>query len=259
MANSDTAALISVETAPDQWLIYPPDLADRVQACWFDREYWGAAAQPLSADKGGRSAPLLLPTDPGPSVWRHYQRGGAVARLLGDRYYWGGLERSRAWCEMRVTLALYERGLRVPRPLAARVLRSGRWYRADLLTQCLQSTQTLAQRWVASAVTDSDLQAVGAAIAALHAAGCDHADLNAHNLLFDDQKQVWALDFDRALLRPAVGVWCAANLNRLQRSLAKVGVAPSSGQWQSLLESYRSALATSTRLAANGRPDPRSS
>ena len=54
-----------------------------------------------------------------------------------------------------------------------------------------------------------------------HRAGLDHADLNAHNLLFDGQQRGWMIDFDRSQLRiPATG-WREANLQRLLRSLHK--------------------------------------
>lgn len=231
--------LICKATEPGTWLIYPAVLADRVQGCWFDREYWGDAAQPLSADRGGRSAPLLLPTDPGPSVWRHYQRGGAVAKLFGDRYLWTGLQRTRPWREMQVNWTLYNRGVRVPRPLLARICREGRWYRGDLLTEQIAQAQTLAQRWSGDALTPSDWSRVGVAVAELHQAGCDHADLNAHNLLIDSQQQIWTLDFDRAVLRAPGQGWRQANLQRLQRSLIKVGGQPPPALWQSLLEAYR--------------------
>lgn len=233
------------------WLIVPAALVGQVQACWFDREYWGEAAQPLAADRGGRAPPLLLPTDPGPSVWRHYQRGGAVARLLGDRYLWRGMAQTRPWRELQVNQHLYQSGLRVPQPLAARVCRQGRWYRADLLTVQIADAQTLAQRWAAQSVAEDDWSRLGVAIAQLHAAGCDHADLNAHNLLFDQDNQLWVLDFDRAALRATGGSWGEANLSRLRRSLTKIGTSsgikvdaggPSAEQWQRLLDAYREKL-----------------
>ena len=63
--------------------------------------------------------------------------------------------------------------------------------------------------------------AAGALVARFHRQGLDHADLNAHNLLFDDQGRGWMIDFDRSRLRiPATG-WREANLARLQRSLHK--------------------------------------
>ncbi|MCB1607899.1 MAG: 3-deoxy-D-manno-octulosonic acid kinase [Xanthomonadales bacterium] len=227
---------------PQTWLIYPAALRQQVQGCWFDREYWGEAAQPLAAERGGRRPPLLLPTDPGPSVWRHYQRGGAVARLLGDRYWWTGLAQSRPWLELQVTVHLHQAGLLVPRPLAARVQREGRWYRGDLLTEQIADCQTLAQ-CCADSTAALDWGAIGHAIGQLHRAGADHADLNAHNLLIDGDGRVWVLDFDRARLRPGAGRWQQANLERLRRSLIKLQQMPEADDWQRLVEAHAAVVA----------------
>jgi 3-deoxy-D-manno-octulosonic acid kinase len=68
---------------------------------------------------------------------------------------------------------------------------------------------------------------VGAAVAELHHAGVEHADLNAHNLLLDAKGAVSVIDFDRGRLHApdgagTPGVWVNRNLGRLQRSLAKI-------------------------------------
>jgi 3-deoxy-D-manno-octulosonic acid kinase len=63
---------------------------------------------------------------------------------------------------------------------------------------------------------------VGALIARFHAAGVDHADLNAHNILVADGK-LWLIDFDGGEIRGTGTAWKLANLARLKRSLLKVG------------------------------------
>ena len=64
-------------------------------------------------------------------------------------------------------------------------------------------------------------EAVGQLVARFHRAGLEHADLNAHNLLFDGQGRGWMIDFDRSRLRIPASGWREANLLRLQRSLRK--------------------------------------
>lgn len=59
-------------------------------------------------------------------------------------------------------------------------------------------------------------------IARIHRAGLDHADLNAHNLLFEDSGRGWVIDLDRSQLRIPATDWREANLARLQRSLLKL-------------------------------------
>ena len=74
------------------------------------------------------------------------------------------------------------------------------------------------------------------------AAGVDHADLNAHNILLDSRGVVSVIDFDRGRVRER-GAWTVHNLRRLHRSLAKISrqLPPDrfSGEaWECLLAGY---------------------
>ena len=75
---------------------------------------------------------------------RHYRRGGAVARLSGDAYLWTGAGRTRSFAEWRLLRQLRRWDLPVPRPIAARYVRQGLAYRADLITGELTTRRTLA-------------------------------------------------------------------------------------------------------------------
>ncbi len=143
-----------------------------------------------------------------------------MARLSEHRYLWTGLERTRAFRELRLTAELFARGLPVPHPVAAGVTRHGPTYSAALITVRLPGARSLADR-----LNDADpalLECVGATVRRFHDAGLDHVDLNARNLLVDAQGKVWLIDLDRCRLR-SPGQWQEANLQRLGRSLAKFG------------------------------------
>lgn len=151
-------------------------------------------------------------------VLRDYRRGGMAARLSEAHYLWTGRERSRAFREMTLTAALFDQGLPVPRPVAARVTRHGVAYTAALLTVRLAGARALAD-----CLAEADtvlLERVGATIRRFHEAGLDHVDLNARNLLITPDESVWLIDLDRCRLRRR-GNWQNANIERLQRSLAK--------------------------------------
>jgi 3-deoxy-D-manno-octulosonic acid kinase len=133
-------------------------------------------------------------------------------------------------------------GLSVPAPLAGRVVRSGLWYRADILTDAIDVDMTLAER-LAQGESDIDWTGTGTAIGALHRAGFFHADLNAHNILYAWDRSVWIVDFDRARrVRPGPR-WNQLNLARLRRSLTKVG----RGRTQAIEQGW------STLVAAHAR------
>lgn len=169
----------------------------------------------------GRGASLFLDVDGKHWVLRPYRRGGLIARLSRARYLWTGLERSRAFHEMRLTAELYARGLAVPRPVAAGVTRHGLTYEAALITERIPGARTLAELLQEDEADETLLREVGATIRRFHDVGLDHVDLNARNLLVDANRQVWLIDLDRCRLRRE-GRWQRANLERLGRSLEKL-------------------------------------
>lgn len=187
---------------------------------WFHGDFW-EARQAVVGQAPGRGASLFLEAGPEEWVLRPYRRGGLIARLSETRYLWTGEARSRAFRELRLTATLHERGLPVPRPVAACLWRHGLTYEAALITVRLPGAKALAER-----LTRADaclLARVGRTIRQFHRAGLDHVDLNARNLLVDETGQVWLIDLDRCRLR-APGPWRERNLQRLERSLKKFGV-----------------------------------
>ena len=186
----------------------------------FDREPWRARGV-LEEAAGGRGTVAFVREGERRWVLRHYRRGGLVARLLDDAYLWTGAGRTRAFREWRLLRELRAAGLPVPVPVAARYVRSGLVYRADLVTEELPARRTLAQALAQSTLDAKAWRRIGACVARLHAHGVQHADLNAHNLVLGPQGEVYVLDFDRGRIRSR-GAWERAVLARLQRSLRKV-------------------------------------
>jgi len=196
--------------------------AQRVQQAepdWFDPGRWGAAASPVAV--GGRGSAWFVDAPFGRAVLRHYLRGGLPAKLSRDRYLWRGADRSRGFAEFRLTRALHALGLPVPRPIAAAYWRQGMFARAAILVQRLDGTRSLAEI-AGEQGADGPWEKSGRLLSRFHRAGLDHADLNAHNLLFDDSGKGWLIDFDRGALRIPATAWRERNLARLRRSLLKL-------------------------------------
>ncbi|MEM7378160.1 MAG: 3-deoxy-D-manno-octulosonic acid kinase [Pseudomonadota bacterium] len=188
---------------------------------------------------GGRGAAWFVDIDGVPAVVRHYRRGGFPARLSDRHYVYTGLTRSRPWCEWQLTQALFDRGLPVPCPLFAGLRRTGVFYEAALVTRRLPDAISLADA-LAVGSEPVDWGGLGTTLARFHAAGVDHVDLNAFNLLLSAGG--WHLiDFDRCRLRPAGGAWARSNRRRLQRSLRALGVYDDAG-WSLLEAAYSAAM-----------------
>jgi len=210
---------------------------------WFDREWWvaeGARTHSIT----GRGSVLMLDRGDETWVYRHYHRGGLVARVAYDEYLWTGVERMRPIREWRLLTELATRELPSPRPVAARALRSGAVYRADILTVLLPETEPLSSL-LGDVWRDLGLWSrIGTMIAGFHRAGCDHPDLTAHNVLIDARRQPFLVDFDNASLKPA-GDWARAGIARFKRSLRKVshetGTEFDEAAWQALAAAYSAA------------------
>ncbi|WP_207061559.1 3-deoxy-D-manno-octulosonic acid kinase [Motiliproteus sp. SC1-56] len=214
-----------------------PELVEHITPSWFDLNWWQARGQSVRSAPG-RGESYFLDYEGWPLVWRHYKRGGLVARLSEDRYLWPGLTRTRAYREFTLTEQLRQRGLPVPRPLLARVQRCGLSYRADLFTQRLPAVRSMADA-LASGAEQVPWDEVGRTLARFHREGLDHVDLNLRNILIDAQGRVFVIDFDRCRLRQPAVSWQQGNLRRLRRSLHKLFPgAELDAEWQRLLAAY---------------------
>jgi 3-deoxy-D-manno-octulosonic acid kinase len=177
-----------------------------------------AEATPIG---GGRGAAFRVPSAGG-IVVRFGRRGGAIARLVRDRY----LDvRPRPWRELAVSIAARERGAPVPEVLAACVHGWGA-YRSAIVTRELPGVAPILAALAAVPPGESRAAvaaAAGVAVARLHRAGVVHADLNLSNIVVGDDVAA-IVDLDRARLRtrglgPRIR---ERSLRRLRRSLAKL-------------------------------------
>lgn len=213
----------------------------QIQPALFTASYWQRRGR-ITGEAPGRGNSLFVKPDPDcyqEWVIRHYLRGGLIARLSRNQYLWMGRERTRAFAEMRLNAHLFERGLPVPRPIAAWVSRHGLTYEAALITQRIPGARALADclndQQISKDTLKALLIAVGRMIRRFHDHCLDHVDLNARNILIDSQHKPWLIDLDRCRLRRP-GEWKKANLNRIESSIHKfdpsVSVTP-------LLQGYR--------------------
>lgn len=223
-------------------ILFDATVSPQVGHDWFAPDYWHGR-DALSSQAGGRGGVAIIATPIGECVLRHYRRGGLVAALMGDRYLWTGANRTRPFMEFRLLAEIARLGLPGPAVVAARYCRRNLFYSADLITRRIAHAQTLAECLAAGRLDEELAEEVGALVARFHRAGIWHADLNAHNVLVTSG-ELYLIDFDRGRLRTPADAWQQANLQRLRRSLLKLGAA-SLGEaafekdiWQPLLYRY---------------------
>jgi len=209
-----------VERHGQQRIIYDAGASVSISPDWFEPDYWQQQGE-LTLAGTGRGAAWFIDHQDQRYVLRHYRRGGLVAKISTDRYFWVGLENTRAWSEWKLLAHIQQRGLHGPRPLAARIVRHGLFYSADLLTYRIEDTVSLSEYLAEKKLSVAGWQAIGACIRKFHKAHIYHADLNAHNLLLDDNENVYMIDFDKGRIDQN-SCWHRPNLQRLRHSLDKL-------------------------------------
>ena len=223
-------------------MLYDGSAVDQISPGLFEPAYWQSAANTPEIATGGRGTVVFVNGQPARWALRHYQRGGLPGRILSDQFFFLGEKATRCFREFRLLATLCEMGLPVPRPIAARYLRSGLVYRADLITSRIPNARPLSQVLAQGPAPGDIWSELGSLLRRFHDAGIFHADLNAHNILVSDAGQLYLLDFDRGSIRRP-GRWRAANLQRLQRSLRKISRRSSDinlgeNHWDALMKAY---------------------
>lgn len=192
-----------------------------------------AEATGASTLGGGRAdvrlftAPTRGPDERNQWVCRALHRGGA-ARLLGDRY--AGRGERRPLAELRASLAVRARGVRTPAVVAGAVYSIGPFYRADVVTEHVPASRSLAEELFGGASSyapTESLHRAGRLVGQLERARVVHRDLNAGNVLLPSAGRcgdAWVVDLDRCRILPADARWPSQTMRRrLERSLAKLG------------------------------------
>lgn len=214
----------------------------KINQDWFSPDYW-RSKNAIIAEKKGRSTTWFIKHSSGTGVLRHYWRGGLVGKILSDQYLFTGLKNTRTYKEFALLLELRKRGLNVPEPIGAQIQKAGLIYRGDLLTQEIPGAQSLLDILKNRPLDIDEMTRVGEAIAALHQQGVYHADLNINNILFDQEKRVFIIDFDRGRLVQPGHQCLRQNITRLKRSFMKEASRNKpfywqSEQWDMMIENY---------------------
>lgn len=199
---------------------------------WFA---YAPTPTPLPADSAAQSGPegrartrivALLSREERLHL-RPLRHGGVLRKLWGDRLLGAG----RGTRELNDTAELHARGAPVPRPVALCGLRSGLFWRGELVTLHVEDSVNglafLRDRPTRERVERASA-AAGRAVRLLHDAGARHADLHLANLLLCERctaSEVIVIDFDKARVgAPPPAARRMQEIMRLYRSLRKHGL-----------------------------------
>jgi 3-deoxy-D-manno-octulosonic acid kinase len=193
-------------------------LGEASERC-FEHEFWHEKGRIIGSAQG-RGTTWFIALDAMDAALRHYRRGGLFGKLIRDHYIFTAWENTRSYQEFQLLQVLIEAGVNVPKPIAARAIKSYFSYRADLLSQKIPNARDLVSILQDGQLSKSQYQKIGDEIRKMHAAQVNHTDLNIHNILIDDAGKVWIIDFDKCRQKPG-DTWKQSNFDRLKRSFLK--------------------------------------
>jgi tRNA A-37 threonylcarbamoyl transferase component Bud32 len=231
-------------------LLYNPELLQAPEADLLSEGIFKRATEFRLITTGGRGHAWFVSLSGLLTVFRKYRRGGLLGHVIRQTYFSFNLENTRSIKEWRILHWMHEQGLSVPLPIAASVcrwpIRFSPLYRAQILVSRIPNTQTLDQLLAQQSLEVRCWQSVGQCISRLHKAGVYHADLNANNILIDDEYRVYLIDFDKCERLESQQMktsWMQNNLQRLKRSFIKQqglhhGYHFTEENWQMLLTAY---------------------
>ena len=159
----------------------------------------------------------------GSVVIKYYRRGGAIRYLIKQRYLKCG--KTRCQIEYELLQKVGSLGINAPEPVAF-AYRGRLFYQCWLVTREIQDHQTLAQLSRSNEEqARMAMKAVIKQVSMLIKNNILHADLHPGNVIVDNQKQVYLLDFDKGGVFPGgINVLRSRYLRRWNRAIQKHGL-----------------------------------
>ena len=222
------------------YTIYNEKFIEDVSEC-FEPQYWQNKAKVIGSAQG-RGTTWFVELDSIQAALRHYHRGGLFGKIISDSYFFTGYQKARSITEFHLLNHLQGQGVNVPTPIAANVKRCGLLYKANILSEKIPAASDLVDVLQQRELTKDEYIRIGQEIKKLHQAHVNHTDLNIHNILLDENGQVWIIDFDKCYQQVGED-WKEGNLQRLLRSfrkeLKKRSINWSEADWPSLILGYK--------------------
>mgnify|MGYP001039848009 CR=1 FL=1 len=238
---------VKYDSSHDAYLILDNNAAFTLAANYFSADFWRANESVINIAHGrGITYFVQLKDD----IWvlREYLRGGLIAKLIKQHFFFTSLSATRAFQEIALLLKLRQDGVNVPKPIGGYIQKQSLWYTNKILLSAIQGAQEIHVLCRTGQLTKTICQDMGKEIAKMHNAGVYHHDLNIQNILKDEQDQIWLIDFDKCFsTKQLTQAQCQMNIARLHRSIEKkrklhTDYVFTDKHWQALLDTYEDTL-----------------
>lgn len=211
----------------------------------FSEQYW-LQKKAITGSASGRGTTLFIHYKRHDYILRAYLRGGIPGKILTNQFFFIGYEKTRAWQEFMLLIEMLDMDLPVPTPVAAHITRTGLIYRNHIIIKRIPRAKDLHEILCSRELAEEEWHKIGQTIQTFHEKQIYHHDLNIRNIMLDNKKQPWLIDFDKCAISSGES-WKQQNINRLKRSLYKEKSKAQKNDkafywqekdWQSLIDGY---------------------
>tara|TARA_B110000014_G_C20110736_1_gene585067 strand:- start:1646 stop:2335 length:690 start_codon:yes stop_codon:yes gene_type:complete len=202
------------------YIQYDSNLFDNFSNKLFNIDYISKEGL-IKSVMGGRGKALELQYEGKNYFWKHYIRGGLVAKISYDRYMFNSLASTRAVKEYNFLNTMNDKGLPVPKAAALQVITNRFTYKADLITCKIENKGTLFD-FVKNNKMNNDLwNKLSITLEKFYNENVYHSDLNSKNIIIDKDNNIFLLDFDNSYFFYNKKLF-NKSISRLERSLNKI-------------------------------------
>ena len=129
-------------TLPQSQVWFDEQLLTEDPRLCFEPDFWQQQNAVIGSAQG-RGTTWFVRGEKADMALRHYRRGGLFGKLVADAYWFTGWQHTRSYQEFMLLQKLAQGGVNVPRPVAARAIKSGLTYQADILVEKVADAQDL--------------------------------------------------------------------------------------------------------------------
>ena len=146
----------------------------------------------------GRGKTYNIKHDGKEFILKHYIRGGFASKISHDNYIFDSLASTRSVKEYNLLNNLFAKDLPVPKPAALQVIRNRFTYTCDLITCKIKNIGTLHDFIMKKKMTSELWNSLEFTLKKFLKESVYHSDLNAKNIIIDEQSNFYLVDFDNS-------------------------------------------------------------
>ncbi len=175
-------------------IIYDDKLVPEIDRSFFERETHRNNPY-FRIDTTGRGDTIFFKHHESNLVLKKYIRGGLVKHISRDKFVFISEKTVRSFAEFNILNKMTNAGLNVPKPVAAFYERDVLFFKSKILCTEIKNCCNLHEKLLNRSLNEHDWKSLGVQMNNFFINRFYHPDLNAKNILFDENNKIFFIDF----------------------------------------------------------------